>query len=166
MQKLTTMDFALHRTREDGVVATDAFIATLPPLPARIQAYRAMRAAQGFTDEDIEEDRKEPSGPRNDQDATAVAWATLALCWFSGKLAGMPTLREHNRDVVAFGEAALTVMWDAGYRDQHELSEVGARLFNWMLNETFGERGTAVKVAEAREGFPEAPEPEKSAGAH
>jgi hypothetical protein len=155
---MQTKDFTLHRTRQEGEPAADTCIATLPSLPIRLQLYRAMRAAQGFTDEDVENAAPVPSGKPNHQDATAIAWATLAMCWMSGRPADLPdSLRAFDRDVVKCGEAAVTAMWDAGYRDQLESSNVGTVLFGWMLEQTFGARGTTAKVKEAAEGFPEAP---------
>lgn len=138
--------------------AKDLVTCGLPSLPDRLHLADARRFALGWREGD-----ETASEPVDTNDMLAVQWAALGLCARSG-LVGvtLPKLRDHRRDVVAFGEAVASVVWDAGYRDLREVLDAGANLITWVDTQTWGE---AEAVAAEAEGFPKAPEPATGPGA-
>jgi hypothetical protein len=143
----------------DGKPARDLVTFALPSLPRRLDVNDARRTALGFREN---EDR--PSQPAAIGDMLCLQWAALGLCSPSGLVGvALPDFREHGRDVVLYGEAVASALWDAGYREIKEQTDAGLELLTWMGDETFGDEKRAAVEAK---GFPSAPEPETGPGAH
>ncbi len=136
----------LHRT--DG--SADDLGVTLPSLPERMSVILASRAALGYVDAE-----PAPSRPVSDGDCAAVCWAAIGLALAAYRRATKqapegPVFRELQRDVVAYGEAVVTDLWDRGFRDHKEIGEAGRKLVDWYSEVTFGE---SAKVQAEAEGF-------------
>jgi hypothetical protein len=63
---------------------------------------------------------------------------------------GLPTLREYNRDVVAYGEAVTTALLFAGYGDPESQMRAGKSLHEAFMREL------SEAEKSAKEGFPKA----------
>lgn len=145
--------------RKEGVVGQ------LPTLPARLALLEAWRAAEGLefvevTDEDgTTRQVLEAVRDADAEDLAAVAWAALGLCWAPGQLdvlRDVPSFRAFRRDVVAYGEAVGTALFDVGYRDQGEAFRAGRACLDAVQTATLGHLASAVEVE--AEGFATAQE--------
>jgi len=126
----------------------DVLLFALPTYPDIIHLWRARVSASGWTDEDREEKRAEPSGVLNTDDGMGVFWAAVGLCWTGDRLA--TRFRDTNppRDVVAYGEAVVTELRGLGF-DPAELATAGSGLCDWLFEVTFGiaeEPGAMQKI--------------------
>lgn len=127
--------------RMDGRV--DLIMVKFPSLPVRLAIREAFRKAIGYVESD---EPGQPTGTYQGDDALACLWAALGASW-AGPDCKLPTLREYNRDVVAYGEAVTTALLFAGYGDVDSQMRAGKAILEAFMQElTDAERA-------AREGF-------------
>lgn len=131
-------------SRLDG--KKDAIPVTYPTLPDRFRVHAAFRTAVGF----LPNDEKTPTGEYNQPDVMACAWAALGLCW-AGTGVALPKFRDHGRDVIAYGEAVTTALWEAKYGDAQEQVDAGRDLIVAFMKDV------TDKAQDASSDFPKAP---------
>jgi hypothetical protein len=130
-------------------IQKDLVLLKHPTIPDRTRVHSAYRLARGYLPDAPEQTT--PDLERvNVDDCLAVAFAALALGWTGASLPGLGSFRSYNRDVVAYGEAAVTALYELGYQDTEELLSAGLGFYSAFMDAFF-------EASKSAAGFTRAP---------